>query len=96
MDQAQRNWGLLRLASLHVVLTVLAIAVRLVLSVIGAAAAAIIVTFTVMLSLFTWAGMANPPHMNELFVALLVLFEITVIWYFLRRLKERRTAGVPA
>lgn len=81
------------MASLHVVLIVLAGAGRLVLSVIGAAAAAIIVTFAVMLSLFTWAGMVNPPYMNELFLTLLVLFEVTSVWYFFHRLNKRHSTG---
>ena len=65
---------------------------RLILSMIGAAVAAIFVTFAVMLSLFTWAGMTNPPYMDELLVTLLVVLEITTIWYFLQQLNKRRRA----
>lgn len=70
----------------------LSIVIRLILSMIGAAVAAIFVTFAVMLSLFTWAGMTNPPYMDELLVALLVVFEITTIWYFVQQLNKRRRA----
>ena len=59
---------------------------------IGAAVAAIFVTFAVMLSLFTWAGMTNPPYMDELLVTLLVVLEITTIWYFVQQLNKRRRA----
>ena len=70
----------------------LSIVIRLILSMIGAAVAAIFVTFAVMLSLFTWAGMTNPPYMDELLVTLLVVLEITTIWYFVQQLNERRRA----
>ena len=70
----------------------LSIVIRLILSMIGAAVAAIFVTFAVMLSLFTWAGMTNPPYMDELLVTLLVVFEITTIWYFVQQLNKRRRA----
>ena len=70
----------------------LPIVIRLILSMIGAAVAAIFVTFAVMLSLFTWAGMTNPPYMDELLVTLLVVLEITTIWYFLQQLNKRRRA----
>lgn len=70
----------------------LSIVIRLILSMIGAAVAAIFVTFAVMLSLFTWAGMTNPPYMDELLVTLLVVLEITTIWYFLQQLNKRRRA----
>ncbi len=70
----------------------LSIVIRLILSMIGAAVAAIFVTFAVMLSLFTWAGMTNPPYMDELLVTLLVVFEIITIWYFGQQLNKRRRA----
>lgn len=70
----------------------LSIVIRLILSMIGAAVAAIFVTFAVMLSLFTWAGMTNPPYMDELLVTLLVVLEITTIWYFVQQLNKRRRA----
>lgn len=43
-----------------------------------AVVAAVAISVSVMLALFTWGGWANPPLMDELLVTLLVIFLLVV------------------